>query len=115
MVLILLTGCDNGRRLAENYAEQTIGGELKNPSSAKFASVVTYRIKQTDGYADLVHVCGLVDAKNSLGVYTGSTRFVVSFLDKQQPELLAKAIEEPENRAAFEAVYWKNSCKEGHS
>lgn len=107
---ILLSGCDNNTKIAESYAEKTIGVNLKDPDSAKFSSVVTHRIKQGDGYADLVHVCGLVSAKNGFGAYTGNSRFIVSFLDKPQPELVTQAIEKPDSREAFESVYWNGPC-----
>ncbi|WP_261168943.1 hypothetical protein [Serratia ficaria] len=113
--IALLTACDNATNKAEKFAEGVIGSNLKDPHSARFSSLVTYRIKQGAGYADLVHVCGLVNAKNNFGGYAGNSRFVVSFLDGKQPELISKALEEPDRRTSFESVYWNDFCSEKHS
>lgn len=109
-ILILLSGCDDKSKKAELFAESVIGESLKDPYTAKFSSVAVHRVKQGSGYADLVHVCGLINAKNSLGAYTGNNHFVVSFLDKDEPEVIANQLE----RQGSHSAYWEKYCGGSH-
>lgn len=108
IVFMLLSGCDGSSKHAEKYAEGVIGSSLKDPYTARFSSLVTHRISQGNGYPDMVHVCGLVNAKNTFGAYSGNSRFVVSFLDGDKQELIYKTLEEPSSNVPTE--YWKKYC-----
>lgn len=50
--------------------QNAIKGKLKDPSSAKFSNDFT------NYYSGIGYYCGLVDAKNSFGGYSGLTKFV---------------------------------------
>ena len=60
----LLTGCGDS---AEKRMKQKMESLLIDPASAEYRDVTVY----TSGY-----VCGLVNAKNRMGGYTGSQRFM---------------------------------------
>lgn len=51
---------------------------LKDPSSAEFRDVKSYAFTGQNGLADGFTVCGMVNAKNSYGGYTGFTPFRAS-------------------------------------
>lgn len=108
MIFMLLSGCDNASKRAEKYAESVIGSSLKDPYTAKYSSFSTHIISQGKGYPDMVHVCGLVNAKNNFGAYAGNSRFVVSFLDGDKQELIYKTLEEPNSNAP--TAYWNKHC-----
>lgn len=55
--------------------QDTVRKMLKDPDSAKFGSMIA----TTDG-GKVVSVCGWVNAKNSLGGYTGQNLFTGDFL-----------------------------------
>lgn len=55
------------RSLAESVAKEAVLAQLKDPDSAKFGKVV---VKESG------IVCGYVNAKNSLGGYTGEKGFI---------------------------------------
>lgn len=51
--------------------ENAVKGHLKDPYSAVFSSMMAFR----DQGSRAVHVCGIVNAKNSFGGYTGGKSF----------------------------------------
>ncbi|TDB44104.1 MULTISPECIES: hypothetical protein [Photorhabdus] len=75
--LVMLTGCSPTEGDAISKAKQSVQDNLKDPNSAEFSDVIFY----PDAiHADDViqgYVCGLVNAKNSLGGYSGNKRFAV--------------------------------------
>lgn len=72
-----LAGCLNPSSEAKMLAEKAVTAQLKDPDSAKFgdAFVVVTPAKESPGLED-VAVCGLVNAKNGFGGYTGDQRYV---------------------------------------
>ena len=93
---------------------------MKDPGSTTIKSSQTFiNIDPATG-AKTIHICGVVDGKNSFGAYSGGTRFVsrsVSTVDTfdtyevdlEDPEdvLLAREANLP---SAFEKVYWAPYC-----
>ena len=67
IVACLLVGCDYIPS-AENTAKKAVRESLYDPDSAKFTDVFK---GATDG-----SYCGLINAKNRFGAYTGSTLFI---------------------------------------
>lgn len=76
------------KALHEDAIERSVKAILKDPDSAQFRH--------------LGKSCGLVNARNSFGGYTGFTRFIAN------PDADA-AIETGDNRAAFEKL-WRETC-----
>lgn len=74
--------------------QDAVGNELKDPHSAQYEGVAA-RIDSMK----LVHACGYVNAKNSLGAYTGKTPFYVSIIP----------YEEPKAPMVFQKVYSENA------
>ena len=67
--------------MAEARSEVT--GKLKDPESARFTDV-TYRPDQPNARGEPTDVvCGMINAKNSYGGYTGAKPFVY-FVDRRQ-------------------------------
>ncbi len=58
---------------ADIFAKRAVKAQLKDPDSAEFGEVSTFR----DADDDVRWVCGIVNAKNSFGGYVGATPFVV--------------------------------------
>lgn len=60
------------------YVEQSISNlksRLKDPESARISGVYTVKTEYT---GDAINVCGLINAKNSYGGYTGNRLFVAT-------------------------------------
>jgi hypothetical protein len=76
-------------------AEYAVQQTLRDPSSARFESVVVVRKPGS------VAVCGAVNAKNGFGGYSGLARFMA----RNQVAL----VESPDNTRAFSKV-WNRGC-----
>lgn len=55
--------------------EEAVRSRLKDPRSAEFADIRVHRYVNLKGNSDWA-ICGMVNAKNSFGGYTGMTPFV---------------------------------------
>lgn len=96
LALLCLAGCGH------SYDEYRASVEhpLKDPGSAQYRNdrVVTNAM-------GLSHYCGEINAKNSLGGYTGFRRFIasktsVTFEREDDPEIVSRAFED----------FWANNC-----
>lgn len=59
--------------IAIRAAEQSVRSALKDPDSAKFSAETVHQYKNSG--SSLASVCGLVNAKNAFGGYSGNHRF----------------------------------------
>jgi hypothetical protein len=94
-------------RRSSEFVPQALQFTLFDASSARFTG--QYMGHAADGKPDGKVVCGMVNAKNRLGAYTGFRRFVVSFSD------MIAEIEPPEfqNGSAAAANFnasWSTHC-----
>ncbi|MFK3706734.1 hypothetical protein ACI2JR_17630 [Klebsiella sp. NPDC088457] len=113
LLIMVLTagGCGDKNQEARSYAESIINSYLKDPDTAKYKNVTVSRIKQSGSHPDMVHVCGLVNARNGFGAYTGNSKFVVSFLDSPSPELIHKEVATPNTITDdSSSSYWQTYC-----
>ncbi|WP_368762667.1 hypothetical protein [Klebsiella michiganensis] len=109
-MLIVIAACNDKSQEAQVFAQSEIKSLLKDPASAEFKSLTVNRIEQEDNHASMVHVCGLVNAKNSFGAFTGFSNFVVSYLDSPSPEVLHKEISSPGAASSTHSEYWLRYC-----
>lgn len=72
-------------------AKRAIGEHLKDPDSAKYSSVVV-GLKSEDGVRV---ICGLVNAKNSYGGYSGDTWFYAALAgaNKKEPVVVVLSLD----------------------
>lgn len=110
VVLIVIAACNDKSQEAQVLAQSEIKSLLKDPSSAEFKSLTVNRIEQKDNHASMVHVCGLVNAKNSFGAFTGFSNFVVSYLDSPSPEVLHREVGPPGTGFNTHSEYWLRYC-----
>ena len=92
---------------------------MKDPESMVIRSSYTIIRPDEKGFKD-IYICGVVDAKNSFGGYTGGMRFVSqSFASERSFNFISATVEDPEaTRAArklgvlsgFEKLYWNQYC-----
>jgi hypothetical protein len=73
--LLLALGILGGCQLFEGEAEQRVRSVLKDPDSAKFKDVRTYRYTWLEKSRWMT--CGSVNAKNSFGAMGGFRAFIV--------------------------------------
>jgi hypothetical protein len=66
-------------------AKSTITSRLKDPESARFSDV-SYKTSPNARGEPTDVVCGMVNAKNSYGGYTGAKPFVY-FVDRREPHM----------------------------
>jgi hypothetical protein len=105
---------------ARDNTETKLKSMMKDPASTAIRSSQTFSTVDPKTGAKTIYICGVVDGKNSLGAYSGGTRFVsrsVSTVDTfdtyevdlENPEdvSLARAANMP---SAFEKVYWAPYC-----
>lgn len=64
LIIIAFSGCD-APDIAN--AKSIVAGKMKDPESARFKGV----------HSEGEYVCGLINAKNSFGAYSGFQRFIV--------------------------------------
>ncbi|QEY64962.1 hypothetical protein FXN65_23945 [Metapseudomonas lalkuanensis] len=75
LLVVLLSGCDSEASRVEDLVREN----LKDPTSAQFKEIR----KSKDG----TYFCGEVNAKNSMGGYTGFTGFAVGPMDSSFPDV----------------------------
>lgn len=95
---LALIGCKPTEKDFIKIGESLVRDSLKDPDSAKLESSF-HSSGETDGY-----VCGLVNAKNSYGGYTGKKPFYVYIdtLDGKLKSHSAVVIANDEDQAALE-------------
>ena len=115
-----LNGCgDISRPVAIGKGKDMVASLLKDPGSVSFENVV-YIEEELVGETYYGRLCGLVNAKNSFGGFTGMQRFSADMhyslggsfnvSDLQIEEgLLGKT--NNEDITYFEANYWKGRCE----
>lgn len=128
LCILFLVGCDSTDQKTIKKVKNAIGEQLKSPDSAKFSDIYIVRWKGVTsdaGYGNLA-VCGVVNAKNSFGAYTGNNRFVVELSDnngEKEPVILHMNVESSEMRRSaltsknndkseslFEMLFWNMRC-----
>ncbi|MFJ5503814.1 hypothetical protein ACIPUO_06330 [Pectobacterium carotovorum] len=79
---LILLGCKPNTDKVVSVAESELSQYLVDPESAKFKDSIFYPEKDV-GYTDQSgYVCGLVNAKNSFGGYTGFQPYYIHVLVK---------------------------------
>lgn len=74
--VLFVSGCDS----ETGRVEELVRSQLKDPDSAKFREIT----KKADGQ----YFCGEVNAKNSMGGYTGYQPFVVGPMNESLPDVV---------------------------
>ena len=105
---------------AMDRTEQRLQAMMKDPGSTVIRSSQTFsRIDPATGNT-IIHICGVVDGKNSFGAFSGGTRFVSRSVssadtfdtyevDLEPPEDVALALR-ANLPSPFEEVYWTPNC-----
>lgn len=94
---------------------------FKDPESMVIKSSRTIATTGPGAGVTTIHICGLVDGKNSFGAYAGPVRFVsrsvatedtfdTYSVDVEDPAKTAAA-RQVEMRSAFEKVMWDPNCE----
>ena len=105
---------------ALDKTEAKLKSMMKDPASTEIRSAQAFVNADPKTGAKVIHICGVVDGKNSFGAYSGGTRFVSRSVatadtfdtyevDLEDPEdvSLSRAANLP---SAFEKVYWAPYC-----
>lgn len=119
IALVTLVGCDN----AEKKGLAFIAQQTKDPDSAKFQDV---HVVPSPNSEREVHVCGVVNAKNVFGAYTGGTRFIARVAkdddkyettgfalegtDEKSRRATVETINTDKPQSEFEYKYWNKLC-----
>lgn len=100
---------------AHDDAERLLRQRMKDPGSMVIKS--SFIVRRPDG---LISVCGVVDAKNSFGAYTGGVRFVSQSVSTSgsfthvglqvEDEAETRQARSVKQLSGFEEVYWNGSC-----
>ena len=72
-----LAGCSPTSN-AQARGERAVLANLRDPSSAKFTDVTVREVRAAGTTVTSFDICGLVNAKNAFGGYTGNRRFIAS-------------------------------------
>jgi len=95
---------------------------MKNPGSMVIRSSYLLSVAGPGAQATTLFLCGVVDAKDDAGAYTGGLRFVSKSIDDNDEgtfDTVAVAIEDPAQKAqadgqhvlsAFETANWNAHC-----
>jgi hypothetical protein len=100
---------------------------MKDPESMVIRSSFIVHHAEAEGQDDVIAICGVVDAKNSFGGYTGGTRFVSRSVSSRKFDTFDTGeviLEKPEEQrlaesvhmlSGFDNVYWNPQCVDaGH-
>ncbi|EGR0073208.1 hypothetical protein [Vibrio cholerae] len=92
---------------------------VKNPESLVIRQEYVYR--KNDSPLTHIYICGLADARNSFGAYTGGFRFVATgYYTEKLYNFSGVNIETDDEiataksvgvKTAFEKVYWDSYCR----
>lgn len=74
---VMLVGCKPSDNKVLSIAETELASSLKDPDSAKFKDTVYYPDEKNGPNESNGYVCGMVNAKNSYGAYTGFQPFYI--------------------------------------
>lgn len=106
-------------RALEN-TEEELRKHLKDPDSMVIRSAYPVVRNNPGGSNKHIHICGLVDGKNSFGAYAGAVRFVsYSIQTPNSFETHSVEVEDPLKtseahdelkRSDFERMYWDPNC-----
>jgi hypothetical protein len=106
---------------AKDDAEKALRVLMKDPDSTVIRSYFVTQRRDNSGATD-IYLCGIVDAKNSFGAFTGGTLFTShsAYDEKYRTfETYSTNIEDPVDSdtahklgmlSAFEKVYWNDFC-----
>lgn len=96
---------------------------FKDPDSVVIRSSRTIAKVDPESKGTVIHICGLVDGKNSFGAYPGAVRFVSRSVYSKATDTFdtyAVTVENPQEtsaarqvdrRSGFEKVYWDPNCE----
>lgn len=106
---------------ALDITKQKLQAMMKDPESMKIISSFTLQ-KEVDEDTTEIAICGIVDGKNSFGVYQGGQMFASLFHRSKKSQTFSNVfvqIEDPvmqekahriNNLSPFESVYWNVHC-----
>lgn len=77
-VILLMSGCSSKEDKGIETAKKVVMQRLKDPDSAKFQNIRVINSDTIDKQSSFL-ICGEVNAKNSMGGYTGFTNFMTMF------------------------------------
>jgi len=109
---------------AEDDAIKALKQKMKDPDSMVIRS--SYVVTRNIEGLDYIAVCGVVDGKNSFGVYAGGSRFVSISTHSKEFKIFETVITEIEDTAqtrdarsvngssGFEVAYWNEYCVNGN-
>jgi hypothetical protein len=115
MAALWLSACGNKedaeiaklKDLAKNILIIHLKSNLKDPDSAQLKDVVFYyhgvRLKSGVLYPSVVRMCGLINAKNSYGGYTGYRSFASSVHLVSAAETVISEIDDPDTQYRHES------------
>lgn len=111
-----LVGCNSSEADHIKWAQDAVGRQLKDPASAQYGKAFVVPATETsDRFSDLQFVCGEVNAKNSYGAYSGSTRYTV-LMGKPSGgnavEVLKVEMEQQPGDPVFTKAWWAPDCKQ---
>jgi len=96
---------------------------FKDPDSVVIRSSRTIAKVDPESKGTVIHICGLVDGKNSFGAYPGAVRFVSRSVYSKVTDTFdtySVTVENPletatahriDRRSGFEKVYWDPNCE----
>jgi hypothetical protein len=99
--------------------------QMKDPESMVIRSSYIVHHVEANGEEDVIAICGVVDAKNSFGGYTGGTRFVSRSASNRKSDTFDThevILEKPQEQreadsvhmlSGFDHVYWNPQCVDG--
>lgn len=105
---------------ALDNTETKLKSMMKDPASTAIKSAQTFSTVDTKTGVTTIHICGVVDGKNSFGAYSGGTRFVSRSVSTADTfDTYEVDLEDPKDvslaraanmASAFEKVYWAPYC-----
>ncbi len=107
-------------------AEIYVRAMLKDPDSADFGDVYLVAGAKNEALQDIA-ICGLVNAKNSFGGYSGNQRFVAygykgtiagskslgisrAYVEEADRQATVGTIDTPNKATVFEEIHWNKAC-----
>lgn len=105
---------------AMDNTKKKLQAMMKDPGSTVIRSAQTFSSIDPKTGSKIIHICGVVDGKNSFGAFSGGTRFVSRSVSRSDTfDTYEVNLEEAEDialakranmQSAFQQVYWAPHC-----